>query len=112
MSAIEVEHAKDLIVDAFAHDLEIGDRLTIEKVVAIHTSRDQAIASPALAASQAVRRAPEFAGLLASHAKAWDELWRQFEIGVVYTITRSGIWRRGASCGCTPSICCRRLRPM
>jgi alpha,alpha-trehalase len=80
----EIEHSKDLIVNNFALDLEIGDRLTIDKVVSIHTSRDQAIASPALAAVQDVRRAPEFAGLLASHAKAWDRLWRQFEIDVVY----------------------------
>ncbi|MEM8948167.1 MAG: glycosyl hydrolase family 65 protein [Pseudomonadota bacterium] len=80
----EVEHGKDLIVNSFAHNLEIGDRLTIEKIAAIYTSRDQAIASSALAAAQAVRRAPEFAGLLATHVKAWQELWRQFEIDVVY----------------------------
>lgn len=86
----EIEHAKDLIVNEFALDLEIGNRLTIEKVVAIHTSRDQAIASPALAAAEAVRRAPDFAGLLASHAKAWDRLWRQFEIDVVYNDHEEG----------------------
>jgi trehalose/maltose hydrolase-like predicted phosphorylase len=80
----QVEHAKDLIVNVIAIDLEIGDRLTIDKVAAIHTSRDQAVASPALAASQAMRRAPEFAGLFASHTKAWDRLWRQFEIDVAY----------------------------
>ncbi|MGI9504161.1 MAG: glycoside hydrolase family 65 protein [Geminicoccaceae bacterium] len=79
-----VEHGKDLIVSSFTHNLEIGDCLTIEKIAAIHTSRDQAIASPTLAAAQNVRRAPEFAGLLATHANAWDELWRQFEIDVVY----------------------------
>jgi alpha,alpha-trehalase len=82
--AHQIEHSKDLIVNAFAVDLEIGDRLTIDKVVAIHTSRDQAIASPALAAAQDVRRAPAFTGLLWSHARAWDQLWRQFEIDVVY----------------------------
>ncbi len=80
----DVDHGKDLIVDHFAYNLNIGDRLTIEKIAAIYTSRDLAIASPALAATQSVRRAPEFAGLLVTHAKAWDELWRQFEIDVVY----------------------------
>ena len=68
--AHEIEHAKDFIVNAFAVDLEIGDHLNVDKVVSIHTSRDPAIASPALATTQDARRAPEFAGLLASHAKA------------------------------------------
>ena len=86
----EIEHSKDQIIDAFAVALEIGDRLTIEKVVAIHTSRDHAIASPALAAVQDVRRASGFVGLLASHAKAWDQLWRQFEIDVTYDDHQEG----------------------
>lgn len=78
------ERQNDFIADTFAANLEIGDRLTVEKIVAIHTSRDHAIASPTLAASNSVRRAPTFSALLASHARAWEALWRQFEIDLVY----------------------------
>lgn len=79
-----IEHADGVITDHITLYLKLGSRLTVEKVVAIHTSRDQAIASPVLAAGMSARRAPDFAGLLESHASAWEQLWHQFEIDVVY----------------------------
>lgn len=80
----QVEAQRDVITDSFGLELQQGDRLTVEKVVAIHSSRDQAISNPVVAATNAVRRAPDFEALLASHADAWDRLWRQFEVEVVY----------------------------
>ncbi|MGF1474855.1 MAG: glycoside hydrolase family 65 protein [Geminicoccaceae bacterium] len=79
-----IEHRRDHIADTFALDLKLGDRLTVEKIVAIHTSRDHAIASPSLAAATSARRAPSFAELLTSHAHAWAELWGQFEVDMTY----------------------------
>jgi trehalose/maltose hydrolase-like predicted phosphorylase len=50
--------------------------LRIEKVVAIHTSRDRAISEPCLAARTEVCRAGTFAELLETHERRWRQLWR------------------------------------
>ncbi|MCX5316577.1 glycoside hydrolase family 65 protein [Streptomyces sp. NBC_00154] len=54
----------------------------VDKTVALYTSRDPAIGSPLRAAVAAVRTAPEFAELLASHHRAWAGLWRRARIDV------------------------------
>ncbi|MGI9499977.1 MAG: glycoside hydrolase family 65 protein, partial [Geminicoccaceae bacterium] len=79
-----IESERDIVTDNFGLDLQQGDRLTVEKVVAIHSSRDHAISSPVIAATNSVRRAAKFSDLLESHADAWERLWRQFEIEVAY----------------------------
>jgi trehalose/maltose hydrolase-like predicted phosphorylase len=60
-----------------------GRPLHVEKVVAIVTSRDHAIAEPRLEAARLVRRAPDFPELLRTHALAWKRLWRRCDIGLV-----------------------------
>jgi trehalose/maltose hydrolase-like predicted phosphorylase len=62
--------------------VEPGRTATVEKTVALHTSRDPAISAPLEAAVDRVRRAPDFAGLLDSHHAAWERLWRQAELEV------------------------------
>ena len=57
-----------------------GQGVTIEKVIALYTSRDHAISEPADEAERAVRRAPGFARLLESHSEAWAFLWEHFDI--------------------------------
>jgi alpha,alpha-trehalase len=57
-----------------------GVAIRVEKTVAVHTSRDAAIAEPALEACREVQRAPSFALLLESHSLAWDHLWRRFSV--------------------------------
>lgn len=52
----------------------------VEKVVALYTSRDAAISEERLAACAAVRRAEDFAGLRASHERAWARLWRRIDM--------------------------------
>lgn len=61
-------------------ELSEGRAVTIEKTVALHTSRDHAISECRQAASDAVCLAPGFTELLASHALAWAQLWRTFDI--------------------------------
>jgi trehalose/maltose hydrolase-like predicted phosphorylase len=60
--------------------VEQGQRLTVEKIVALHTSRDSAISAPGEEAGGRVRRAAEFDALIARHELAWDRLWRLFDI--------------------------------
>ncbi|WUH88844.1 glycoside hydrolase family 65 protein [Streptomyces sp. NBC_00433] len=59
-----------------------GRAVAVEKTVALHTSRDPAIGDPRQAALDRVTRAPDFAGLLDTHAAAWDRLWRSTRLDV------------------------------
>jgi alpha,alpha-trehalase len=61
-------------------DVSQGDILTVEKVVALHTSRDHAISEAGLAARTTVEEAGGFTDLLPGHVLAWDQLWRRFDL--------------------------------
>ncbi|MEU6541293.1 glycosyl hydrolase family 65 protein [Streptomyces sp. NPDC047000] len=59
-----------------------GRTATVDKCVALHTSRDPAISDPLYAAVDRVGRAPGFDLLLDDHITAWDQLWRRAELDV------------------------------
>ncbi|WP_405923040.1 glycoside hydrolase family 65 protein [Streptomyces sp. NBC_00035] len=59
-----------------------GRTVTVDKTVALHTTRDPAISDPLHAAVDRVSRAPDFAALLTSHRTAWQQLWRNAELDV------------------------------
>ncbi|MEE9203368.1 MAG: glycosyl hydrolase family 65 protein [Nitrospirales bacterium] len=60
--------------------IEEGHSLTIEKIVALYSSRDRGISECGLEARAAISRAPRFDQLLATHAKRWDRLWQRCDI--------------------------------
>lgn len=62
--------------------LSEGRTVTVDKTVALHTSRDPAISDPLHAAVDRVGRAPEVGALLDSHRAAWQELWGNAELDV------------------------------
>ncbi|GAA2429465.1 glycoside hydrolase family 65 protein [Streptomyces glaucus] len=62
--------------------LEPGTTVTVDKTVALHTSRDPAISSPLQAALDRVGAAPGFDELLGPHLTAWAQLWRRAELEV------------------------------
>ena len=57
-----------------------GLPVVVEKIIAVATSRDRAISSPAIAVTSWVARAGTFTQLLDRHERAWAELWRQFSV--------------------------------
>ncbi|GEK01162.1 glycoside hydrolase family 65 protein [Streptomyces sp. 1-11] len=59
-----------------------GRPVTVDKTVALHTSRDTAISGPLGEAVDRVSAAADFAALLDSHAAAWDRLWRRADVRV------------------------------
>jgi alpha,alpha-trehalase len=63
-------------------DVISGDRVRVEKIVALHTSRDPAISEVGLDARLQVARAPSFEDLLGRHAHAWGRLWQRFDISL------------------------------
>ncbi|GAA2445393.1 glycoside hydrolase family 65 protein [Streptomyces macrosporus] len=59
-----------------------GRSVTVDKVVALHTSRDLAISDPLQAALEDIAHAPGFPDLLETHRAAWEELWRHANLEV------------------------------
>ncbi|MGV9567976.1 glycoside hydrolase family 65 protein [Streptomyces sp. NPDC003480] len=63
-------------------DLAPGRIVTVDKTVALHTSRDPAISDPLRTAIDRVGAAPGFEGLLEGHRTAWRQLWRRAALEV------------------------------
>jgi beta-phosphoglucomutase family hydrolase len=61
-------------------DVAEGQTLTVEKVVALYTSRDHAVTEPLREARKTVARAGDFDALLGAHVRAWRHLWRRFDV--------------------------------
>lgn len=57
-----------------------GQPVSIEKVVALHTSRDRPVSEPGEAAVRAIAAAGNFHQLLESHMRAWRVLWDRCDI--------------------------------
>jgi len=75
-----LERSRGLVAHRIELQVRAGEPVTVEKTVALVTSRDVAVSHPAEAAVEALAEAPGFEGLLASHELAWDQLWRRFRI--------------------------------
>ena len=59
-----------------------GQTVTVEKTVAIYTSRDVGISEAAVESREALERCGRFADLLRSHEAAWAPLWRRCDIRI------------------------------
>ncbi|MFC2062696.1 trehalose-phosphatase [Chloroflexota bacterium] len=72
----------DYVGQEFIISLDKEKSVTIEKVVAIYTSRDHAISESGLHARKEVERAADFYELLKSHILSWDRLWQRCHIDI------------------------------
>jgi trehalose/maltose hydrolase-like predicted phosphorylase/beta-phosphoglucomutase-like phosphatase (HAD superfamily) len=68
------------VAHELAFELEEARPVTVEKLVALYTSRDRAISESLLDAREAAQAAPGFEGLLARHAGEWSILWNRFDL--------------------------------
>jgi trehalose/maltose hydrolase-like predicted phosphorylase len=66
-----------------------GESVDIEKIVALYTSRDRAIADARTEALTTLSRAGRFADLVRSHALGWVQLWRRCDLGFVQVRSES-----------------------
>lgn len=73
-----VEDEPGRIGHGLSLELAEGRPVTVEKTVALFTSRDQAVSEPQAAAPDEVSQAGSFNELLEAHAAAWDRLWNLF----------------------------------
>ncbi|MFF1296326.1 MULTISPECIES: glycoside hydrolase family 65 protein [unclassified Streptomyces] len=81
-AALAVRHEVPRAVQQAVLDLTPGRTVTVDKTVALHTSRDPAISDPLYAAVDRVGQAPGFDDLLERHLTAWDQLWRRADLDV------------------------------
>jgi trehalose/maltose hydrolase-like predicted phosphorylase len=66
----------------FGVELQPGRPVTVEKTVALYTSRDAAISSPETSARASLAVTPPFQDLLASQEQAWARLWRRCAVAL------------------------------
>jgi len=78
----EVDRRDGSIRQTFELDARPGSTIRVEKIVALRTARDPAVGELVEDVLLAVRRAPEFEELLASHRTAWEALWDRFDVEV------------------------------
>jgi trehalose/maltose hydrolase-like predicted phosphorylase len=64
----------------FVIDVDVEDAITVEKAVAIATSRDHATSDAAMGAVGWLDTADSFDEMLGRHVLAWDHLWARFAI--------------------------------
>lgn len=82
-------HEPALIGQDIVLQLAQGESVDVEKIVALYTSRDRAIADPRSEAIQAVSRAGRFAELMRTHALAWVQLWRHCDLSFLQVQTEA-----------------------
>jgi trehalose/maltose hydrolase-like predicted phosphorylase/beta-phosphoglucomutase-like phosphatase (HAD superfamily) len=70
------------VAHELAFELEEEGSATVEKVVALYTSRDRAISEARTDARLQLADAEDFEGLLTRHERAWDSLWNRFDIAL------------------------------
>jgi trehalose/maltose hydrolase-like predicted phosphorylase len=85
VTGIDASRSADTAEDRVEHRFELtlkdGVPVTVDKTVAVFTSRDRAIASPRLAALEELTGVPSgFGDLLPAHEAAWASLWDRFAI--------------------------------
>jgi len=76
------EQTPGLIAQEITLDVAAGQRLEVEKIVALFSSRDRAISEAGHAARRTVARMPRFEALLADHRLAWRHLWEECGIEI------------------------------
>ncbi|MDT8320927.1 MAG: glycosyl hydrolase family 65 protein [Xanthomonadales bacterium] len=85
---LEVAARVDESADHIAHHYEIqidsNAPLSIEKIVALYTSRDHAISEPALEARKDIDEGPRFDELAARHVLLWKHLWGRFDFDIAH----------------------------
>ncbi|GAB2647401.1 glycosyl hydrolase family 65 protein [Prescottella soli] len=72
----------EAVSDHVAVEVRRGQRVEMEKIVAVYTSRDRAISEALSAAQESAHTARGYEDLLAAHVEAWDALWRRFAVSL------------------------------
>ncbi len=63
-------------------EMRPGSTIVVEKILALHCSRDRAISEPGLEARRSLGHAGRFDELLAAHVLAWQHVWEDCDIDI------------------------------
>src|SRR5690606_14300259 len=74
------DRERDLIAEELVTDLAVGQTLLVEKLVALYTSGEPALAEAGLEARTRASELPRFDQLLEGHRLAWQHLWQECDI--------------------------------
>lgn len=83
-----LEIGRDQVSQQISLPLAAGETAVVEKILALQTSRDQAIAESGSAARRTLAAAGRFDDLLAAHGLAWKHLWEDADIELEEQTTR------------------------
>ncbi len=81
---------KGYLAQLIAVDVAEETPLTVEKVVAVYTSKDPAISEAGREACHGVRKAGAFEDLRRSHTLTWKHVWQTFDINFDYKDGQEG----------------------
>ncbi|MFQ6022520.1 MAG: glycoside hydrolase family 65 protein [Acidiferrobacterales bacterium] len=73
---------ESIIGQRLVFTLEQGGTATVEKIVALYSSRDRAVSEASHEARLALDRVGRFRELLAPHVRAWKSLWRRSDVTI------------------------------
>ncbi len=76
----DTTESRGYVAQEFTIDIVEREAIAVEKLVALHTSRDRGISEPALEAREHLENVADFEDALQSHVLAWDHLWHRFEL--------------------------------
>ena len=77
---IEPSAGERIVTDTIEVDVSEGTDVRLEKVVALHSSRDTAISEPLTACEDELEAAPDFSTLEREHRQSWIGLWSEFGV--------------------------------
>jgi trehalose/maltose hydrolase-like predicted phosphorylase len=78
----ELTTQEGFVAHVLTVELRQEQPVTVEKIVAMYTSRDRAISEVRSEARTAVQRAGGFSELLVGHARAWEHMWSRYGISI------------------------------
>ena len=76
---------EDYVAQELTLSIAAGQKLAMQKIVTLYTSRDRGIYEPGFTAKERVNDVGAFDTVLAGHLQAWRNLWRQFDVFVETT---------------------------
>lgn len=89
----EVQQEEGFVAQQFKLQCEQNKPVQLEKVVQLHTSRDQAITEPLQEACKNIVRQGSFEHLLGKHMQAWQRLWNRCDLEISCNAKTQGILR-------------------
>jgi trehalose/maltose hydrolase-like predicted phosphorylase/beta-phosphoglucomutase-like phosphatase (HAD superfamily) len=78
--ARRTDQMEDYVQQTLSFDVQRGETVRVEKMVALYTSRDRGISEPLLNAGKSATRYPTFREAFEGHEHAWQELWEVCDI--------------------------------